>query len=185
MWFTDINECLENPCGQNAECTNSPGSFLCTCRPDYTGNPYKGCSDIDECSALKQPCPPSAICENTSPGYNCKCPQGYAARPDPKIACEQVDVNILCQSNFDCTTNAECIEGQCFCQNGFEPQGSVCVDIDECRTNPNICGENAICCKYYILVWKLCWDFEMYFFLINSFFFLDNTPGSHRCECPK
>lgn len=153
----DINECLENPCGANALCSNSPGSFLCTCKPDYTGNPYKGCSDIDECSALKQPCPPTAICENANPGYNCKCPQGYAARPDPKIACEQVDVNILCQSNFDCTTNAECIEGQCFCQNGFEPQGSVCVDIDECRTNANICGDRSMCI---------------------------NTPGSHRCECP-
>lgn len=83
--------------------------------------------------------------------YSGKCPQGYVARPDPKIACEQVDVNILCQSNFDCTTNAECIEGQCFCQNGFEAQGSICVDIDECRTNPNICGERALCCEYKTL----------------------------------
>lgn len=70
---SDINECLENPCGANAVCTNSPGSFLCSCKPDYTGNPYKGCTDIDECSALKNPCPPSAICENANPGYNCKC----------------------------------------------------------------------------------------------------------------
>lgn len=152
----DIDECLENPCGTNAVCTNSPGNFLCSCKADYTGNPYKGCTDIDECTALKQPCPPTAICENANPGYNCRCPQGYAAKPDPKIACEQVDVNILCQSNFDCTNNAECIEGQCFCQNGFEPQGSICVDIDECRTNAGSCGEQAICI---------------------------NTPGSYRCEC--
>lgn len=152
----DINECLENPCGENTICTDTIGSFVCSCRPDFAGNPYAGCVDIDECSSLKNPCPTNAICENASPGYNCKCPQGFVAKPDPKIACEQADVNILCNSNFDCTNNAECIDGQCFCQDGFEPQGPVCIDIDECRTNKNICGEHAICL---------------------------NTPGSHRCEC--
>lgn len=152
----DIDECLENPCGANTICTNTVGKFVCACKPDYTGNPYKGCTDIDECTALKNPCPHNAICENANPGYNCRCPQGFAAKPDPKIACEQVDVNILCTSNFDCTNNAECIEGQCFCQDGFEPQGSVCVDIDECRGHEGICGPHSKCI---------------------------NTVGSFRCDC--
>lgn len=78
------------------------------------------------------------------------------ARPDPKTHCEQVDVNILCTGNFDCTNNAECIDGQCFCQDGFEPHGSSCIDIDECRTQPNICGDHASCI---------------------------NVAGSFRCEC--
>lgn len=115
-----------------------------------------GCADIDECAALQNPCAPHAICENTSPGYACKCQQGFRAKPDAKILCEQVDVNILCSSNFDCTNNAECIDGQCFCQDGFEPQGSVCADIDECRTEKNVCGDHSTCA---------------------------NTPGSYRCEC--
>lgn len=67
-----------------------------------------------------------------------------------------MDVNILCSTNFDCTNNAECIESQCFCQDGFEPQGSVCVDIDECRTRTDVCGERAACI---------------------------NTPGSYKCQC--
>lgn len=153
----DVNECAENPCGENAICTNSVGSFICACRPEFTGNPYKGCVDIDECAALQEPCSAHAICENSSPGYNCKCPQGYAPNPDAKTACEQVSVNTRCLSNFDCTNNAECIDQQCFCQNGFEPQGSVCVDIDECRSSQTArCGNFSTCL---------------------------NTPGSYRCEC--
>ena len=147
---------MDNPCGKNAICTDTIGSFICSCNSDYTGDPYRGCVDIDECTALDKPCGNHAICENANPGYNCLCPQGFIAKPDAKIACEQADVNILCRSNFDCTNNAECIEGQCFCQNGFEPQGSICVDVDECRTIHDACGPLSVCI---------------------------NTPGSYRCEC--
>lgn len=138
-------------------CTDTMGGYICTCKPDYTGDPYDdGCTDINECDILDKPCGNYAVCENASPGYSCRCPQGFGADPDPKVACVQRDVNILCESNFDCTTNAECIDGQCFCQDGFEPQGSVCVDLDNCRMNPNLCGPFATCI---------------------------NTPGSFRCEC--
>lgn len=153
---TDINECQDNPCGENAICTDTIGSFVCTCKSDYTGDPFRGCVDIDECAALEKPCGEHAICENTVPGYECKCPQGYDGKPDPKDGCVPTDVNILCSSNFDCTNNAECIENHCFCLDGFEPIGSSCVDIDECRTHAEACGPHAQCL---------------------------NTPGSYRCDC--
>lgn len=60
------------------------------CKEDYTGDPFKGCVDIDECEALDKPCGTHAICENAVPGYNCVCPQGYQASPSPQVACEQV-----------------------------------------------------------------------------------------------
>uniref|UniRef100_A0A1A9ZCQ3 EGF-like domain-containing protein n=1 Tax=Glossina pallidipes TaxID=7398 RepID=A0A1A9ZCQ3_GLOPL len=152
----NINECQDNPCGENAICTDTIGSFICSCKPEYTGDPFRGCVDIDECIALEKPCGSYALCENTAPGYDCKCPQGFAGKPDAKTACEQIDVSIHCSSNFDCTNNAECIESQCFCLDGFEPLGSSCVDIDECRTHTGLCGNNSQCI---------------------------NTPGSYRCEC--
>ena len=111
-------------------------------------------SDIDECSVLSNPCGKNAICENAVPGYNCLCPVGYEAQPTPEIACEQVDVATLCKSNFDCINNAECIDGQCFCRDGFVAKGAACVDVDECAANP--CGPFSVCA---------------------------NTAGSHKCEC--
>lgn len=68
----------------------------------------------------------------------------------------QVDVNVLCKSNFDCTNNAECIENQCHCKDGFYAKGSNCEDIDECASKNSVCGVNAVCI---------------------------NTPGGYNCEC--
>lgn len=87
---SDINECTTNPCGENAECKDTVGSFSCLCKEGFTGDPLKKCHDIDECSALEKPCGSHAICQNAEPGYNCICPQGYEANPNPEVACEQV-----------------------------------------------------------------------------------------------
>ncbi|XP_014478673.1 PREDICTED: fibrillin-1-like [Dinoponera quadriceps] len=150
----DVDECLRSPCGRSALCTNVHGSFRCSCPDGMDGDPWTGCHDIDECTALENPCGRNAICKNADPGYNCLCPPGYSASPNPTVACDQTDVTTLCKSNFDCVNNAECIEGQCFCKDGFKAVGAECVDLDECLTNP--CGPASIC---------------------------SNTRGSYHCEC--
>lgn len=43
LWNTDINECdrrfgPSGQCGEGASCTNTLGSFTCTCPPGYSGN---------------------------------------------------------------------------------------------------------------------------------------------------
>ena len=36
---TDINECLiNNPCLNDAVCENTPGSYICRCKPGYEGD---------------------------------------------------------------------------------------------------------------------------------------------------
>lgn len=88
-----MNECEPNPCGPNAVCKDTIGSYICSCKEDYTGDPLHGCVDIDECAVLEKPCGIHAICENAVPGYNCICPQGYRGSPKPEVACEQVSRN--------------------------------------------------------------------------------------------
>ena len=48
--FSDTNECVEqSPCDQNAQCTNSIGSFTCVCSNGYRG-------DGLTCTGLYTPC---------------------------------------------------------------------------------------------------------------------------------
>ena len=39
-FYVDIDECdaLIDDCDQSAKCTNTPGSFTCTCNQGYSGN---------------------------------------------------------------------------------------------------------------------------------------------------
>jgi len=62
--------------------------------------------DIDECASKDNVCGVGAICENAVPGYNCLCPQGYTAKPDPKIACEQVNVFVRVSFGYKMTSMA-------------------------------------------------------------------------------
>ena len=38
MLFSDINECLLNICLDNATCTNTLGSYTCSCVTGFAGN---------------------------------------------------------------------------------------------------------------------------------------------------
>ena len=49
--YTDVDECAGDPCGSNADCTNTPGSFLCTCHTGYQGD---GTTCTGDCSCLEK-----------------------------------------------------------------------------------------------------------------------------------
>eukprot|EP00095_Tigriopus_kingsejongensis_P012598 maker-scaffold642_size120736-snap-gene-0.27 protein:Tk12598 transcript:maker-scaffold642_size120736-snap-gene-0.27-mRNA-1 annotation:"GH13743" len=148
--------CNAQSCGQNALCQRSSNGLICTCREGFTGDPKISCVDINECqsSSLYQ-CGVGAICINQSPGYRCECPAGYNG--DGRFACEPVKVRTTCSSDFDCTNNAQCLpNGSCACRKGFQPNGVLCQDIDECQSTENPCGANSICL---------------------------NVPGDYECQC--
>lgn len=83
----DDNECgnLTQSCGENANCTNTEGSYYCMCTPGFRSsnnqdkfvtNDGTNCVDIDECSESVD-CGDHAVCENVDGGYNCTCEEGY------------------------------------------------------------------------------------------------------------
>eukprot|EP00731_Ephydatia_muelleri_P031707 Em0023g214a len=76
----DVNECSREfpPCARapNGTCTNTIGSYNCSCNPGYTGD-GSTCVDIDECSTGTNNCSINAKCSNTIGSYNCTCNYGY------------------------------------------------------------------------------------------------------------
>ncbi len=181
---TDVNECLNNPCDENATCTNTSGSYSCACNNGYEGDGSK-CTDIDEC--LNNPCDENATCTNNLGSYTCRCNDGYAGDgsegsciyecdADAHLVVNATNDGCVCTNGYHdeagtCVIDQNCTDTTCGtgvcsdaggviycnCENtGYE--GNRCeVDIDECATNDsNNCDENATC---------------------------TNTAGSYSCAC--
>ena len=89
----DIDECSDesHDCDINANCTNTNGSHICTCKEGYTGNNklakifflfsvtiYKSIVfiDIDECNDDSHVCDSNANCTNTNGSHNSICKVG-------------------------------------------------------------------------------------------------------------
>lgn len=80
--LADIDECATHPAlCEHGTCTNTFGSFVCTC-----GNGWQlaadelKCDDIDECADTSV-CGPG-VCRNLPGSYVCLCPEGYVAMPN-------------------------------------------------------------------------------------------------------
>lgn len=68
----DTNECAVDNGGCEHRCTNTRGSFTCSCDPGYKlQSDGQGCEDIDECSEAQHSC--EGGCVNTPGGYYCSC----------------------------------------------------------------------------------------------------------------
>nr|XP_058971157.1 uromodulin-like isoform X2 [Pocillopora verrucosa] len=139
----DMDECKFNisDCDVNANCTNTYGSYKCTCKVGYTGD-GRSCSDIDECKG-NHSCHVNAACMNTLGSHVCQCHAGYTGNGEN---CTDIDE---CQKNtHNCHLNATCQNTNgsfvCTCLFGFNGDGRNCTDIDECARNLS-CHVNANC----------------------------------------
>ncbi|XP_074791723.1 adhesion G protein-coupled receptor E3-like [Natator depressus] len=116
----DIDECLwTSPadCGSNTICSNTAGSYFCTCRSGYEPSSGKTkfmnasentCQAIDECQGPSPAdCGPHANCTNVPGSYSCSCTGGFG------------------KSQRD--------------------SSKICTDINECHKTPDICGPRAMC----------------------------------------
>ncbi|KAJ0184185.1 hypothetical protein K1T71_000608 [Dendrolimus kikuchii] len=121
-----INPC-EDMCGQNSDCKVINRSPICTCRPQYTGDPFNRCYRISDANATSpqsnpcqpSPCGPFSQCRDLGGQPSCSCLLEATGSP-PNCRPE-------CSINKDCPNEKACTNGTC---------------VDPC---PGSCGTNARC----------------------------------------
>ncbi|XP_065845268.1 uncharacterized protein [Oscarella lobularis] len=144
MRCDDVNECFSHidNCHPDASCTDTLGSFTCTCRSGYVGDGIV-CADVNECT-FDDDCHQYASCHNTPGSFECVCMVGFSG---DGVACE--DVNECSFRNNTCHADALCTntEGsfKCTCRSGFAGDGVLCTDINECTSGLDDCHDFANC----------------------------------------
>ena len=147
----DINECQTDAhsCGENAQCTNTPGGHICSCSPGYQSADASlqnlQCEDIDECSTAAHSCgeQDNAQCVNTVGDYQCVCQVNHAPlNPgDPKNPKCLGTYDLTLSQSANATIYAEYGGATVSAPVNYLPQGatvSVVADPDS---------------KFYILEW--------------------------------
>ncbi|XP_064857085.1 adhesion G protein-coupled receptor E2-like isoform X2 [Oncorhynchus nerka] len=159
----DIDECKEwdstPPCGSNATCYNTHGSFYCQCLPGFKSTTTVNftaltgeCNDLNECQKTPQVCGSNASCLNTIGSYKCQCQPGFRSTTPVNYTAligECKDMDECKKQTADCPNNLPCVNTPgsyaCICQSGYKLTESRCEDIDECNVTAGICGEGGTC----------------------------------------
>ncbi|CAL1533923.1 unnamed protein product, partial [Lymnaea stagnalis] len=149
----DVDECTTNStaCPNGQICTNTLGSYTCSCPSGYT-KVNDTCKDVDEClDVLTHNCTLSVEdCVNNQGGYSCACRSGYARKANK--VCEDIDE---CASDIhNCEHLCENVPGKfnCYCRYGYK------LDIDRahCVQEKDVCdGVTDLNCSQNCTVdWK-------------------------------
>lgn len=105
--YCDNNMCkiaclTKNNCGENSICSSENHKHICYCQPGFTGDPVKGCTEINQCEI--KPCGNGAECISTRNSAKCVCPEGTVGNPYEE-GCRK---SSECRFNRDCPAAARC-----------------------------------------------------------------------------
>ncbi|XP_053387247.1 uncharacterized protein LOC123541978 [Mercenaria mercenaria] len=120
----DIDECEVNNGGCDQNCTNTDGSFECTCKSGYRvdSRDSSACKDINECEEAMHNC--DHICNNTEGDFTCQCFAGYELNTTSQTchqtsdgSCTDMEKN-MCSNAHGCTKEDN--KSVCFCKDGYD-----------------------------------------------------------------
>ncbi|CAH1238322.1 MATN2 [Branchiostoma lanceolatum] len=137
---TDKNECSSGNGGCSQTCSNTRGSYVCSCQQGFVlDSDGRGCSDHDECAASDHGC--QQRCLNSHGGYSCGCEDGYELDRNGRT-CNDIDECASSPCSQICTQNAPGHGYQCSCADGYilEDDGTSCEP--QC---PQGCGNGGRC----------------------------------------
>ena len=147
MFLLDYDECANgsDECGDTATCTNTIGSYNCTCKAgfdDSTGD-GKHCIDIDECKTGDYvPCPEGYVCYNR-PGYSTCVLATPAPTPSPTTSFPSSSPSGI----ETCSRPGPSAAGN-WC--GVETTDFGCSCDNTCAAMGNCCWEFQRACTEYI-----------------------------------
>ncbi len=153
----EIDECAEGthlcaPDGVGGTCSNTAGSYTCTCDPGYAGTNTTACTNINECTNGTHLCAPGGAggtCTDTPGSYTCDCDLGYDG--DGTTACTNInectDGTHLCAPGGQGGTCTDTPGSYvCTCNSGYAGTNTTqCHEIDECADAIDDCDVNALC----------------------------------------
>ncbi|XP_022804044.1 matrilin-2-like, partial [Stylophora pistillata] len=122
----DFDECAEgsHSCSADAVCSNTKGSYKCTCKPRYHGDGLT-CKDSDVCAEGLHNCSFDAVCNTIKGSYKCTCKPGYHG---DGLTCEDVDE--CAEELHSCSADAVCNNTKgsykCACKPGYQENGLTC-----------------------------------------------------------
>ena len=135
----DVNECnTTNPCDTDntVSCTNSIGSYTCTCKTGFDG---KNCeNNINDCQ--DDSCSFGGTCNDGVASFTCTCAPGYTGD--------------ICTIDIDECEEDPCVNGgvcedrvnDYYCQCVPQYKGKDCeMDVNECELSQPPCLNEGIC----------------------------------------
>ncbi|XP_061422348.1 mucin-like protein [Lethenteron reissneri] len=123
----DLNECEEQPKPCEQECSNTIGSYKCSCSPGFTQDLVVAnrCIDIDDC--IGNECQHNSACLDDVNSYLCLCPSGWTGL---RCATDIDECNVgpfPCHGTLGLCTNTPGSYA-CSCKPGYEGDGIQCFE---------------------------------------------------------
>ncbi|XP_053553595.1 nidogen-2 [Bombina bombina] len=144
---TDVNECDVGParCGQNAVCSNLPGSYKCECRSGYTfaadgHNCLLESLPVNPCEDGSHTCNrESSHCVSRGDGvFTCECFAGFVKSGENCIDVDEC-AERRCHPDATCTNTPGAFS--CHCNSGYEGDGFQCRQIQNSHLQNTPCLE--------------------------------------------
>ena len=131
----------------NATCSDTTGSFTCSCDAGYSGDGVT-CSNVNECSTGQHNCDSNAGCTDNDGSFACSCNAGYSG---DGVTCS--NVNECSTGQHNCSPYATCEDSQgsfsCVCNTGFSGDGVACDCAEQngyfINASSNACEEAKSC----------------------------------------